>query len=88
MCGRLFERLEHRIERMASQHVDFVDHIDLETSRTRRINSLLKQLGHFIDTTVGGGIQLKIINKTALIDLGTSLTHATGGRRDTSFTIE
>ena len=88
MGRRLFERFEHRIEGMARQHVDFVDHIDLEASRARRVDSLLKQLGHFIDASVGGGIELQIVDKTALIDFGTSLTNAARRCRDTGFTVE
>ena len=52
MRGRLFEGLEHRVERVAGEHMHFIDHVDLEATRARRVDRLLEQLGHFIDAPV------------------------------------
>src|SRR3546814_4085150 len=44
---RLFERFQHGIESMAGQHVDFVDHVDLEAAarseeHTSELQSLMR----------------------------------------------
>ena len=88
MCGGLFERFEHRIKRMARQHVDFVDHVDLETAHARRIHRLLEELGHFVDPSVRGGIKLEIVYKTALINRRACTANAARGRSDSRFAIQ
>src|SRR5690606_8173702 len=66
--GGLFEGLEHGVERMPGKHVHLVDHVDLEATGTGRINSLFKQLRHFVDTTIRCRIELDIVHKTSGID--------------------
>ena len=37
MSRRLFERLQHRVERIAREHVHFVDNVNLEPGSRRRV---------------------------------------------------
>ena len=85
---RLLERLEHGVERMAGEHVNLVDHVHLETTNRRCVDRLLKQLCHFIDATIGGGIELHIIDKPTLIDLHAGIANATGCWGDARLAIE
>ena len=85
---RLFQRLEHGVERMPGQHVDFVDHVDLEAARARRVDGLLEQLGHFLDATVRGRVQFEVVDETAGIDLGAGATDAAGLGGDAGFAVE
>ncbi|CAB3871780.1 hypothetical protein LMG1864_02808 [Achromobacter ruhlandii] len=85
---RLFQRLEHRVERVPGEHVHFVDHVDLEAARARRVDGLLQQLGHFLDAAVGGRVQFEVVDETAGIDLGAGATDAAGLGSDAGFAVE
>ncbi|CAG2138013.1 hypothetical protein LMG26411_01507 [Cupriavidus numazuensis] len=52
VAGRLLQRLQHRVEGVVGQHVHFVDHVDLEAPRRRRVHRLVEQLRHFVDAAV------------------------------------
>ncbi|CAB3652182.1 hypothetical protein LMG26696_02916 [Achromobacter pulmonis] len=88
MWRRLFQRLEHRVERVPRQHVHFVDHVDLEAARARRIDGLLQQLGHFLDAAVRGRVQFEVIDEPAGVDLGAGATDAAGLGGDAGFAVE
>ena len=66
----------------------FVDHVDLETSRSRRIHSLFEQLGHFLNAPVGRRIELKVVDKPTFIDFGARLTDAARRRGDAFLAVE
>ncbi|ERJ41197.1 hypothetical protein L810_0018 [Burkholderia sp. AU4i] len=85
---RLFERLQHRVERVIRQHVHFVDHVDLEARIDGRVHGAFEQRGHFIDAAVARGIHLDVIDETPFVDLATGATHAARLRRDAGFTVE
>ncbi len=85
---RLFQRLEHGVKGVPGQHVNFVNHVDLVTARAGGVDRLLQQLGHLFHTSVGGSVQLYIINKAARINLGTSAANATGLGSDASFAVQ
>ena len=57
-AGRLFERLQHRIEGRSREHVHFVDDVDLEAARRRRVQRIFQQLAHVVDLGIGGGVEL------------------------------
>ena len=86
--GRLFQRLEHGVERVPGQHVDFVDHVDLEASRAGRIDRLLQELRHFLDAAVGRGVQLKVVDEAAGIDFGAGAADATRLGGDAGLAVE
>ena len=84
---RLFQCLEHGVERMIAQHMDFIDHVDLEARIGRCIHRLLKQLRHFVDATIRCGVHLDVIDKTPGINCYTGLAHAARMRGDVAATI-
>ena len=88
MGGRLFKRLEHRIEGVPAEHVDLVDHVDLVATRDRRIDNLLEQLRHFLDAAIGGGIHFDIVGKPALLDRDAGAALPAGPRADAGFAVE
>ena len=88
MGGWLFKRLEHRIEGMPAEHVDLVDHVDLVAPGHRRIDHLFEQVGHFLDTPIGGGIHLDIVGKPTLLDRDAGTALAAGPRTDAGFAVE
>jgi hypothetical protein len=45
--------LEQSVERVAGEHVDFVDDVDLESARAGRVLRVLAQLADVIDAVVG-----------------------------------
>jgi hypothetical protein len=75
---RLFERLQHRVERRVREHVHFVDDIDLEATTRRRIDRVLEQLAHLVDLGIGRRIDFQQVDKAARIDFRASRTDAAG----------
>ena len=88
MRRRLFQGLEHGVERMPAEHVNLVDHVDLVAARHRRIDHLFEQLGHFFDAPIGGGVHLQIIGKPALLNREAGTTLPAGPRADALIAIE
>ncbi|MCY1531089.1 hypothetical protein D9M68_663020 [compost metagenome] len=84
----LFERLEHRVERMPGQHVDFVDHVDLEASGARCVHRLFQQLRHFLDAAVRRRVQFEVIDEASRIDFRARAAHAARLGRDARFAVE
>ncbi|MGF6444492.1 hypothetical protein QF002_005303 [Paraburkholderia youngii] len=85
---RLFERLQHRVERVVRQHVHFVDHVDLEARIDGRIHRALEQRGHFIDAAIARRVHLDVIDEAPFIDLATRTAHAARRRRHAGLAIE
>ena len=79
---RLFQRLQHRVERGVRQHVHFVDHVDLEAPHDGFVDSLLQQLRDLVHTAVGRRIQLNVVHESACIDISARLTLPARMRRD------
>ena len=85
---RLFQRLQHGVERRLRQHVHFVDDVHLEAPAGRRIQRVLQQLAHVVDLGVGGRIQLDQIDETPAVDLGTRTAHTARRGGDAGFAIQ
>ena len=85
--GRFFERLEHRVERGVREHVDFIDHEDLEAPLHRLVDRLLQQALHFVHATVGSGVEFGVVDEAAGVDVAAGLAHATGLGRDATLPI-
>ena len=73
---------------MVGQHVNFVDHIDLEARIGRRIDRLFKQLRHFIDAAVGSRIHFDVIDEAPGIDGNACFARAAGLGGDSRLAIE
>jgi len=80
---RLFQRFEHGVEGVPGEHVHFVDHEHLEAPLHRLIDRLLQQRLHLIDTAIGGGVELGVIDEAPGVDLAAGRALATGFGRDT-----
>ena len=87
VLGRLFERLQHSVERRVRQHVHLIDHEDLEAPLHRLVNRLLQQGLHIVDTPVGRCVQLGVIDKPARVDVRTGLAHAAGRGGDAALPV-
>ncbi len=87
MPGRLLERLEHRVEGVVRQHVDFVDHVHLEAARARRIDRVLEQLGHLVDAPVRGRVELHVVDEATFVDLGAGPAGAAGRGADAGLAV-
>ena len=70
---------------MVGQHVDFIDHVDLEAGVRRRVDRLLQELRHFVDAAIRCRIHLDVINEATRINGDTSLTNTT--RRGSDVTV-
>ncbi|KPY82369.1 Uncharacterized protein ALO94_05556 [Pseudomonas syringae pv. spinaceae] len=85
---RLFKRLEQGIERVAGEHVHFVDQVDLEASATGRVLHVVQQLAGVFDLGAAGGVDLDQVDKTAFVDLLAHRTGAAGRRGDAGFAVQ
>ena len=56
--GRLFERLQKRIEGAVREHMHLVHDIHFILSRNGRILHLFAKVAHLVDAVVGGGVDL------------------------------
>ncbi len=88
MLRRLLERLQHRVERMPGEHVDFVDHEHLEAPLHRRIRRLVEQCRHVLDTAVRGCVHLDVIGKAVGIDRAAGAALVAGLGRDAGLAVE
>jgi hypothetical protein len=77
ILGRLFQRLQHRVERGVRQHVHFVDHVDLEATDHRLVDRLVEQRGDLLDAAVRRRIEFHVVDEAAGIDVA-------AGRADTA----
>ena len=73
---------------MVRQHVDFINHIDFESSGSRSELSLLEQLLDLANTTIRCGINLDVIHKTARINLGAAAADTAGVGTNSLITIK
>ncbi len=85
---RLFERLEHRVERVVREHVHFVDHIDLEARIDRRVHRAFQQRRHLVDAAIARRIHLEIIDEAPFIDLPARAAHAARRGGHARFAVE
>ena len=73
---------------MATEHVDFVNHVDLKAAHGWCIHRLLKQARHLINAAIRGRVKFNIVNKTTAIDFCARSTLAARRGRNAGFTIQ
>ena len=56
--GRLFQRLEQRVEGAVGEHVHFVDDVDLVAALAGAKADLVAQFADIVDAVVGGSVDL------------------------------
>ena len=78
MLGRFFEDLQQRVERAGTEHVNFVDDVDLEACPCRTIDGIFAKLADVIDAGVGGTVDLDDVDIVALIDGYATVTFEAG----------
>ncbi len=88
MSGRLLQRLEHGVEGVLRQHVDFVDDVDLIAACGRRVLGVFQHLAHVVDAGVGGGIDLDQVDEPAGLDLLAGGADAAGLSADAGLAIQ
>ena len=84
---RLFQRLQHRIEGGVGQHMDFVDHVDLEAAEYRLVDRLIEQLRNLLDTPIRCGVQFDVVDEAAGINVPAGITNSAGRRCDRALAI-
>ena len=70
VLGRLLQRLEHGVESRGGEHMDFVDHEDLEAPLHGLVHRLFQQALHLVHAAVGGGVQLGVVGEASAVDGG------------------
>ena len=88
MLGRLFERLEERVERLLREHVDFVDDVNLEPRAAGPHGDVLAELADFVDAAVAGAVDLEHVDVVAGGDALADLALAAGRGRRAAFAVE
>ena len=75
------QRLEQGVERIAREHVNFVDDVDLVSRRDRRITHRLDNLAHVVHARMAGGVHLDHVDMTALGNCTTRFAYTAGADR-------
>ena len=65
MRRRFLERLEQRVEGRRSEHVHFVDDVDLELPFARRVTHVVAQLAHLLDAVVARAVDFENVEAVA-----------------------
>ena len=78
MAGRFLQGFQKRVEGLRSQHVHFVDDINLVAAINRRKGQLVPQSFDFINAAIGCCIDFKYIHGGAFGNAATIIAHATG----------
>jgi len=68
--------------------VHFVNHIDLVSPGSWRVNRVIEQLRHLVDTAIRCSVKLQVVNKSTHIDFGTGTALTARGRTHTLFTVD
>src|SRR5436305_15170027 len=74
MLRRLLERLKQGVKRLAREHVDFVDDVDLESGAARPDVDVLAQLANFVDPAIAGAVDFQDIDIVAGADARADVT--------------
>jgi hypothetical protein len=72
---RFFQRLEQRIEGLLSEHVDFVDDVDLVFATNRSEPDIFPEFSNLIDAVVAGAINFQNVQTDSLRDFPTGITY-------------
>ena len=76
--GRLFERLQQRVEGFVGDLVGFVDDEDFVAVARRAVADVLAQLAHFVDAAVGGRVDFDHVRRIAGRDFEAAGADAAG----------
>ena len=63
--GRLFQRLQQRVESFAGDLVRFVDDEDLVAVARGTVADVFAQLAHFVDAAIGGRVDFDHVRRIA-----------------------
>ena len=74
--GRLFERLQERVERFLRQHVHFVDDVDGVAALGGRVLRAVAEVTDFVDAAVRCGVDLVDVDGRAVLDGAAALACA------------
>ena len=88
VAGRLFKRLEQRIERALGQHVHFVDQVDLGAAARRHVLGVVDQFAHVVDAGVAGGVDLEQVDVAAGVDVHAGAALTAGFGTAAAFAVE
>ena len=78
VVGRLFQRLEQRVEGSVGDLVRFVEDVDFEAVASRTVAGGLAEFADFVDAAVRGGVDLDDVDGVAGSDFGAGLADAAG----------
>ena len=88
VLGRLFQRFQKRVERLAREHVDFVDDVDLAAGPAGANADVLTQLTDLVDAPVAGPVDLQHVDVAAGADALAHVAAVAGRGRGALFAIE
>ena len=78
VLGRLLQRFKHGVKRRVRQHVDLVNHEDLEAPHHWLVHRLFQQLCNLVYPPVGRRIQFGVIDKSSAVNISASFANTTG----------
>ena len=85
---RLFQRLQHGVEGVIGELVDFVDHVDLVAARRRRVGRAFQQVHHLVHAAIRRRVHFDVIHVAAGIDFRARAAFAAGCGGDARFAVQ
>ena len=81
MAGRFFQRFQQRVEGAFTEHMDFVDDVDLEAAAGRAIAGVVHDLADVVDAGIAGGVDFDHVEIIAAGDGQAGIAFAAGRGR-------
>src|SRR5208337_2483106 len=88
VLGRLFERLQHRVEGRLRQHVHLVDEVYLVATDGRSVARVVQDLAHVVDAGIRRRVELEQVDEPPRVDVDTGRAHAAGRGRHAALAVE
>ena len=85
---RFLEGFQERVERGGTEHVHFVDDVDLEMPFARRVTHVIAQLPHLLHAVVARAVDLQHIEAVSSRDFLAAVTNSAGRDRRAVHAIE
>ena len=81
VAGRLFEKLQKRIERLGREHMHFVDDVDFEPCPRRPVNRVFDKVADVIYSPIRCPVDFDYVDILAEIDRDAAIAFAAGFSR-------
>ena len=88
VCRGLFQNLQQSVERLTGQHVYLIDDVHALAEDGGGVDGLFPQCADIVHAAVGGGIQLRHVQRCGAVDGAAGLALAAGCAVNGAFAVD